>query len=249
MGVALLAGIVFVAFGVEAAMGFGCTVLAVTFAAPLFPLDRLLPLLVSLNLVVSTYIVLRHRAAVDWTILLGRLLPLMAVGMGAGMLAFRLASGRWLKLGFGLFVVVLAILELARMARRQGRVARPLGRWQSVAVLLGAGVTHGLYASGGPLAVFFASRQLSDKGQFRSTLSALWLVLNAILLGSFLAHGALGRQTLTSFLILLAPEGAGILAGEWLHGRVNEAAFRVLIFLLLLAGGMTLVASTLGDIP
>jgi uncharacterized membrane protein YfcA len=246
MALALLAVIVFFSFGIEAAMGFGCTVLAVTFAAHLFPLEQLLPVLVGLNLVVSVTIVVRHREAIEWRVLLRRIFPLMALGMPLGMAAFHLASGPLLKLGFGLFVVLLASVELQRLLRHRAEgtaLARPLGLWLGAAVLLGAGLTHGLYASGGPLAVYFSSRELRDKSSFRSTLSTLWLALNAILMVGYVVQGAVGRESLVSFALMLAPVVAGIFAGEWLHGRINERTFRLLVFVLLLAGGIVLVAA------
>lgn len=245
MDLALLAVIVFVAFGTEAAMGFGCNVLAVTLAVHLFPLELLLPVLVSLNLVVSTYIVLRHRAAIDWRVLLTRILPLMLLGMPAGMLLFHLGSGRALELGFGVFVASLAAIELARLHRGAGDEAPPLPTWKGVLVLLTGGVMHGLYASGGPLAVYFSSRQLPDKGPFRSTLSLLWLLLNLVLMGGYLLQGVLGAKVARMVGINLAPLVAGIWAGEWLHHRINQKTFRLLVFLLLFVGGIVLVTSSI----
>jgi uncharacterized membrane protein YfcA len=244
MAHALLALIIFFAFGIEAAMGFGCNVLAVTVAVHLYPLEQLLPVLVGLNLVVSLYIALRHRDAIDRALLLRRILPLMALGMPAGMAAFHLASGPHLKLGFGAFVVLIAAVELVRVARQSALESpRPLPTWQGVVVLLGAGLTHGLYASGGPLAVYFASRQPLDKRGFRSTMSTLWLLLNVILMCGYFARGAVGRETAVQIGLMLAPLVGGILAGEWFHGRIAERTFRVLVFALLLAGGVVLLTS------
>lgn len=243
----LLALIVFVAFGTEAAMGFGCNVLAVTLAVHLFPLDLLLPVLVSLNLVVSTYIVVRHRQAIDLRLLGARILPLMLLGMPAGMLLFRQGSSGALKLGFGAFVVVLAAIELVRLRLRPESEVSRLPVWKGAVVLLLGGLMHGLYASGGPMAVYFSSRELPDKARFRSTLSLLWLLLNLVLIGGYLWQGVLGRAALGHVALNLVPLCAGIWAGEWLHGRINQHTFRLLVFLLLLAGGMVLVVSTLGS--
>lgn len=245
MSQALLAMIVFVAFGTEAAMGFGCNVLAVTLAVHLFPLELLLPVLVSLNLVVSTYIVLRHRAAIDWRLLLSRILPLMLLGMPAGMLLFSAGSSGELKLGFGVFVVVLAAIELVRLRLDPAAQAPPLPLWKGALVLLTGGLMHGLYASGGPMAVYFSSRQLPDKGRFRSTLSLLWLLLNLVLMGGYLWQGVLVPRTAEMVGLNLLPLCLGIWAGEWLHGRINQNTFRLLVFLLLLAGGIVLVVSTI----
>jgi len=245
---ALLAAIVFLSFGIEAALGFGCNVLALTMAVHFYPLDTLLPVLVGLNLLVSAYIVLRHRRAIDWPVLLRRVLPLMLLGLPAGMLLLYAGSGGALKLGFGVFVVGLSLIELVRLliARRSAAPVRPLPTWQAVIVLLGGGLMHGLYASGGPMAVYFSSRALPDKGAFRATLSLLWLLLNLILMVGYVVRGMVTWETARLWALLLPALALGIVGGEWLHNKVDAWTFRLLIFALLLAGGSVLVASTGG---
>jgi uncharacterized membrane protein YfcA len=103
---------------------------------------------------------------------------------------------------------------------------------------------HGLYASGGPLAVYFSSRELPDKGQFRATLSLLWLLLNLILMAGYVIRGMVTWQTTRMSLLLLLPLGLGILAGEWLHRRVDAWTFRLLVFALLLGGGVVVVVGS-----
>ncbi|PIE19864.1 MAG: permease [Proteobacteria bacterium] len=239
-----LAMIVFAAFGIEAALGFGCNVLAVTVAIHLMPLEQLLPVLVSLNLLVSAWIAIRHREHVDRRALLTRILPLMLAGMPLGIFLFAFASGPWLKGGFGLFVLTLATVELSR-ALRASREARPipLSSGASAAVLVLGGLMHGLYASGGPMAVYHASRCVAGKRRFRSTLSALWLLLNLLLLASYAWRGALTVQTLRLAGPQLLPLGLGVAGGEALHARIDERAFRLLVFSLLAAGGLVLLLS------
>lgn len=238
---ALLALIVFCAYGIEAALGFGCTILAVTMAVHLYDLRVLLPVLVSLNLLLSAYIVLRHRDAVCWRLLLGRILPLMIVGMPAGMLLLSWGDGPYLKLGFGVFVVLLSAVELWRSRARARAATRPLTLPRAAAVLALGGLMHGLYASGGPMAVYFTSRESVDKRQFRSTLTLLWLLLNGILMVGYLYRGMVTMETARMSAILLVPLVAGIAAGEWFHGRVKEHTFRRLVFSLLLFGGLVLI--------
>lgn len=239
-----LAAIVLAAFGMEAAMGFGCNVLAVTLGVHLLPLGQLLPLLIVLNLVVSAFIAGRHRRLIGWRVLLTRVLPLMLAGLPGGLLLYAVAPEQWLKLGFGVFVVAISTLELLRL---RGAVAGspPLPGWAAVAALLGAGLLHGLYATGGPLAVYYAGRQLPDKGAFRATMSLLWLVLNGVMLATFVARGAAEAGTLKLAATMLPSLAAGIVGGEWLHGRLPELTFRRLVFALLLLGGAVLVLASL----
>jgi uncharacterized membrane protein YfcA len=244
---ALLAGIVFVAFLVEAAAGFGSVVVAMTVGALWFPVPSLLAWLVPVNLVLSVYLVLRGRAFLDWRFLGRRLLPLMAVGLAVGTLvASRAAEANWLKPAFGLFVVAVAGWQLrsSLVAQAEGR---PLAEPVRALALVSAGVIHGVYATGGPLAVFVAARELKDKGSFRATLSALWVALNLLVLPRLVVQGEVTGASLGTSALMLAPLALGILAGEWVHERLDENQFRVVVGALLLAAGAVLVVKSLSE--
>jgi uncharacterized membrane protein YfcA len=243
MTVALLALIVFSAFLVEATLGFGATIVTVTLGVFLYPIDVLLPAFVPINMLLSLYIVLRYRHAICWRLLLRRTVPMMALGMPAGMLLFHAGSSRLLKILFGAFVVGLSALELVRMTRHSQASPKPLKLSSQVLLLAAGGVVHGAYAAGGPMAVYVAGRELPDKRSFRSTLCMLWFVLNSALVVSYAVSGVLNSNTAHISLYLLAPLIAGLVAGEWFHDRVNAAAFRALVFMLLLVAGGILVAS------
>jgi uncharacterized membrane protein YfcA len=243
----LLAVIVFVAFLVEAAAGFGSVVVAMTVGALWWPVPQLLAWLVPVNLVLSVYLVARGRGALDWRFLGRRLLPLMAVGLAAGTaLAGRAAEAAWLKPVFGLFVVGVAGWQLARALSSQGEGA-PLPPMTRSLALLGAGVIHGVYATGGPLAVLVSARELKDKAAFRATLSALWVALNALVLPRLVAQGEVTAATLSTSALLLAPLALGIVAGEWVHHRLDERRFRLGVAGLLLVAGAVLTVGSLRE--
>jgi uncharacterized membrane protein YfcA len=227
------------AFTVEAAMGFGATVLAVTLGVHLFPLDQLLPVIVPLGLFLSATIAWRERAHIDWPLLLGRILPLMGVGLLAGILIFERASNEALRRVFGLFVVVLSSLELWRRWAAPQRPPEPLPPLRTGVTILGAGVIHGLYSSGGPLLVYALGKAQLPKRRFRATLSSVWLVMGSALSLAYLLNGHLDSGTMTATLALLPVLGIALLAGNWLHHRLDEERFRVLVYGLLLVAGLT----------
>lgn len=245
-GFLMLMAVVPFAFFVEAVTGFGSIILTVALAAHFYPLQGLLPVLLPVNVALSLYIVTRHHEAVDWSVLLKRILPLMALGLPLGLLTFHSQPGAWLQLGFALFVVALSALELARHAQVARGLPRPLHPALEGTLLLAGGVIHGLYATGGPLVVYVASRSLPDKRRLRSTLSALWLLLNTVLLSSYAFSGALSGQTLTLSALLLVPLALGLGVGEWVHPRMPQGVFRLLVFMVLLAAGALLAARSRG---
>jgi uncharacterized protein len=237
--------VVFAAHTAEAVTGFGGTVIAVALGAQLLPLDVLLPVLVPVNLLLSLYIVARHYRAVDFNLLGRRILPFMAVGVAVGLAVFNRVQSQSLKLFFGLFVAVLSALELLKFLRRRQSAPKPLAPWQAAAWLVSGGIIHGIYASGGPLVVYFAGRQIADKKVFRSTLSALWLLTSTVLVVNYTFTGRLTADTLKLSVLLLPALACSLAAGEWLHRRVDARTFRLVIYLLLLTAGVSLVAGSL----
>ena len=239
MTLALLALIVFAGFLTEATVGFGATVVTVALGAFLLPIPELLAAFVPVNVLLSAYFVVRYPRQVAVRLLFLRIVPLMAVGVVCGRVLTRVADDALLQVVFGWFVVAVSVAELARLARRSG-AGRPLPPAPASALLLLGGVVHGLFATGGPMAVYVAGRQIEDKGRFRATLAGLWLALNGLLVADFAAQGTLGADSVRTSAVLLAPLLAGLAAGEWLHTRVPPSLFRALLFVLLGAAGLLL---------
>lgn len=234
-----LALVVLAAFTVETALGFGATVVAVALGSFLAPIDTVLPAFVPLNIALSLYVAVRYRRDTDLRLLLRRIVPLMGLGMPAGIVLFKSLGSSRLQLAFGVFVALLSIGELLR-ARDPDRARPPLRPIVSGALLLAAGVIHGVFATGGPLTVYVTGRELSDKARFRATLSTLWLVLNVALVVSYAAGHQLGAGTLAISAALIVPLALGMALGEWAHRRVPAATFHKLVFTLLLGAGALL---------
>lgn len=233
--------VVFVAFVVEASIGFGSTVVTVALGALFVPVETILPAFVPLNLLMSIYLSRRYRRFIVWPLVLRRIIPMMLLGMPLGMLAFRRLGSGSLVFAFGAFVVALSVLELVR-AHGAGAAARPpLPRTLGGVLLVVAGVIHGAFATGGPLVVYVMGREVREKAAFRATLSLLWLVLNTVLLIGFLWSGKLDAATGLTTAWLLIPLGVGLVVGERLHHRIPEARFRTAMFSLLTVAGVVLM--------
>jgi uncharacterized membrane protein YfcA len=240
--VIVLALIVFAGVAVGATAGFGAAVVSVSLAAQLRPIDEVLAIFIPVNVLLSAYIVVRYRHAVDVRFLLRRVLPFMGAGVAAGVALFQLRHLGFLKPAFACFVVLLALIELARRGRPP---PSPLSRTTSAATLAGAGVIHGLFACGGPLAVYAIGREILEKGRFRATLSTLWLIFNVVLVSSYLAGGGIDPATLGESALLCPSLLLGVLAGEQLHDRVSADRFRQVVSLVLLAAGVALLVRSI----
>jgi hypothetical protein len=237
-----LAGIVFVAFTTEATAGFGSSIITLTVGSLLYSIPALLPIAVPLNLSLVAYIVARHRSHIAWRFLLSRVLPLMFAGAAVGYAISNAVTGPRLQLAFGAMVVVLSVVELVRLIRPGIGATTALPGPVAAAVIVAAGIIHGIYATGGPLLVYAIGRSELPKRELRSTLAAIWLCLNIGLVTAFAIGGRIGRTELEAVGMLLPVVIAAIALGELLHDRIPERPFRILVFALLLcAGTMILV--------
>lgn len=238
----ILAPVVTLAFVVEATAGFGATVVCVTLATHFLPLEYVLAVFLPLNVVLSSTISVRNRAHIDWGVLKRDVASVMLPGMCVGMTLFAFREHTWIRGTFAALVVMLATQELLRLHRNLPGDTAPLANSRRISALFGAGLVHGLFASGGPLLVYVVGRELHDKARFRATLSAVWLGLNAVLLARYLMAGTLTRETLTVSAVLLVPLGVGLFVGDAIHHAVDPRKFRLGVFILLFVAGASLLA-------
>src|SRR5688572_463700 len=110
--------VVAIAFSVEAALGFGATLVAVALGALIMPIEQLLPALVPLNVALSLSIALRNRDAISWPTLTKDIAPRMLLGLPLGLFVFRAFSSTHLRAALGALVIALAIAHFVRAHAR-----------------------------------------------------------------------------------------------------------------------------------
>lgn len=237
MGVVLLV-VVFFAQVMETTIGFGATVIALSIGAQFVPLRELVVALVLIALVQSTWLAVRGRRSIEWRVILTRILPGVAIGFPVGIFGGAFWDESVLKMILGMLVVLVSLKELFLLVRK--RESRGGSVWSNGAFLAGGGFFHGLFATGGPLIVLYASRRLPEKGRFRATLAVLWLTLNSVLLGSFLVQGRVEASSVLQAALFLPALAGGLLLGEILHARAPEKLFRACVHALLFVIGVLL---------
>jgi uncharacterized protein len=236
----LLAGLViFLTHALEAVTGFGCTVLALPFIAALFGLKSGVMTLTILAWALALYIVVTKRRDIQWK-QFGVILAFVLAGLPIGMYLFRHVDAAPLKKALAIFIILassaqLLVYFLPRLAQR--RLPKPIG----FLLLFLGGIVHGLFSSGGPLVVLYASGALPDKGKFRATLCLLWATLNSVLLVSYIASSSISPVTTRNTLFMLPFLAAGIAVGEWAHRRVKPEAFKLIVFSTLLVTGFIML--------
>jgi hypothetical protein len=231
---------------VEAVAGFGGTVLALSLGARWFGIEALLAWFLPLNLGLSAALALRGRTSIAWRTLGTAILPMILVGLAGGTALAWVIEAERAKALFAGLVIVVAVLEIAAQLRR-ARGAPPRPELPPVAqrgLLLGAGVIHGLFATGGPLAVAVIARMLPTKAALRATLAVMWFTLNVIVITRLAVRGHVDATSLGGSLRLVPAMAVGMALGELVHVRVSERGFRSAVAgLLLLTGALLLHAA------
>lgn len=232
---------ILLSYTVEAITGFGSLVIALSLGALMLPINQMMPVVVPLNVLMTGYLVWRNRRHIYWPVLLKLILPLMLLGTLAGYGLRPWLGDSLLKLLFGALVLWFASRELWRMYRNIQVVPHTL--MLSRVLTFGAGITHGLFASGGPLLVYSLGGIDLDKSRMRATLLVVWFTLNGCLSVLFLFDGTL-IPSLSRTVFYLPLLIVGVVLGEYLHHRLNEQRFRQLIYGLLVITGALLMIKT-----
>jgi uncharacterized membrane protein YfcA len=194
-------------------------------------------LIIAFGLIVQGYSVWKLRRALDWK----RLLPFVigaAAGVPVGVTILTWANPAHVRAGVGVFLVLYSLYALFRPAMnpvKAGGVAADAG----VGFL--NGVLGGMTGLAGILVTIWCGLRGWPKDVQRTVFQPVAVaifLMSALWIG---AKGAITADTIKLFLIGLP----ALLAGNWLglrlFGRLDEAAFRKIVLILLLASGVVLI--------
>ena len=245
MGTATVLGIgliVLVGYFQNAVTGFGGTVLSLPFVAMLVDLKTAVPALVVQAWAVGLMVTIESRRHIVWREYL-KLTLLMVAGLPVGIWVMGFMPEGPLKIFLGVFCIMVGVYGLFHPVPAPSADASALKRWGLAALLPLAGMVHGAFATGGPLAVVYAARAIPDKSLFRVTLSMLWLTLNTIMVTQFAIGGRYSGETLTLAGACLPFTVLGFIGGTMAHYRLNEVLFRRIVYSILIAAAAGLLMS------
>lgn len=216
------------------------------FSIMLVGFDVARPILNVLGIVASVIIVAQKRQFVNKKELL-KITCIMLAGMVPGFLIinhFSVNSGVLYKT-LGIIVIGFTALGIIR-SRRQGKnnVKKQKRLFIDIVMyglLLLSGIVHGMFVCGGPLLVVYANDKLKDSDEFRSTVSAVWIVLNSINMFTDIGAGRFNGNTVILLLISTAVLFLAMLIGNLIYKHMNKKAFMVLTYTLMAISGVSLL--------
>ncbi len=236
----LLCFFIFLSYTTEAITGFGSIIIAVALGANFYSIAEILPLVVPLNLVLSSYFVVRYFKLIDHKLLFIYILPIMGGGTLLGYYLIRFIEGDTLKIIFGVLVIALALREIYKFFKKSKNIQKkPL--IYRLFWILSSGIIHGIYGSGGPMLVYALSGSSHNKGTFRATLSAVWFIMNSLLTIIYIYNAQINTNNIDSLIFIFPIVLVGIILGEFLHNCINEKKFKLIVYCLLLLSGLLLL--------
>lgn len=239
MNTALSLAILFTGAFIQGLTGFGYSLFSLPLLASLMPVSAAVPMLCVTGVFLNLIVFIRARKNLD----IKRILPLLisgAAALPAGIWLLRTADESALKIGVGILVILSSIIYLSgfRITVKREKLAMiPVG---FLSGLLNGATTF----SGPPVILFFANQRVA-KHQFRASLAAYFLLLNAIAVPAFIAGGLLTGETALNTLYLFPAVISGVLFGVRVADVVSEERFR---FAALIALGVLGVFSVISGL-
>ncbi len=231
---------------VQSTLGFGFTLLAVSFFLLILQSATAIQLLIVLNLAVSLWVVrgLWRKVPRDlWLKLVGG----ATVGFPAGLALFNYASVDQLKVVVAAAILVFVpLLAFRHPSEPEKGASRPIYRSSSsvgVGILAGAMTTS--LGMPGPALVLYLTSLGADKDALRAiSLTFFAVAYAAALLLQAVAIGVEGEVWMMA-VVLVPVAAVGAQLGHWLSQRVTESTFRRAVLLLLGATGVYTLLTTL----
>lgn len=193
-------------------------------------------LIVGYGFVTQGYGVWALRHAVRWRsaapFIIGGLM-----GVPAGTMLLTYIDPAYMRIGVGILLVVYSIYSLARPAIKLAH--------EGVAAEVGVGFLNGLLAGltglVGIVVVIWCQLRNWPKDVQRAIFQPVLLATILTSTVSLSAAGAVTAETMKLYLLGLPCMLAGTWVGLKSYGRLNDAAFRKIILLLLLVSGLSLI--------
>lgn len=227
--------------------GFAGTILAMPPSIMLVGYDVAKPILNVLAIFSGFYVFAGNYKKIAWKEL-ARIVVVMALGIfGAVFIkGFFVGKEHLLYKLLGLMVIALSVQGFYKLIRKpeDKPAAKEQGSGSNIgnyALLVLAGIIHGLFVSGGPLLTGYMTRRIKDKSVFRATISTVWVFLNTLVLLEDIQAGLWVPSTIKSLLISIPFLLGGMFIGSKLVARMSQAVFMKLTYILLFISGLSLL--------
>lgn len=193
-------------------------------------------LIVGYGLVTQSYGIWKLRHALNWRMVLPFIIG-TALGVPVGTMLLTYLDPAWLRTGVGLLLVLYSVYGLARP------VFKPVPSATAADVAIGVlnGLVGGLTGLAGIVVVIWCQLRGWPKDVQRNVFQPVLFASMIITITALSLAGAVTVETVKLYVLGLPFLVAGLWSGFKLYGKLDDATFRRVILLLLLAAGLSLI--------
>lgn len=224
---------------IQCVTGFAGTVLAMPVSVILVGFGTAKPILNIMGLLASVWVAAFNFRNINRKEF-AKIMGIMFIGMAAGIYIrpYFESNVSLLYKTLGAIVILFAVMNAVKFytGKEEKHIPEPL----SIVLLLVAGTVHGMFVCGGPLLVTYAGEKMRDKNEFRATLSAVWVVLNSIILATDIHAGYFNGNVIKLTVISTAVLAAALVLGNLIAKKLSRSVFLQLTYILMLISGILL---------
>lgn len=225
---------------IQCITGFAGTVLAMPPSIMLVGYETAKPILNVLGIVASAGVVGTNFRSINKKEFI-KITLVMLVGIVGGIFIsgyFSLYADILYKV-LGAAVIIFAIMNFIKTFRK--KQDKNKSAFLLTVLLVLSGLIHGIFVCGGPLLVSYASSKLKDTNEFRATLSAVWIVLNGVILFSDIKSGYFTAPTVKLLLISIAVLTVTVISGNLIAKKLSKSTFLIITYILMIISGISLL--------
>lgn len=226
---------------IQGITGFAGTVLAMPVSVILVGFETAKPILNVLGILAGIYVVATSYKSIDKKEF-QKTVCVMLIGIVAGVFLKSLFTGNpsLLYKILGTVVILVGLSGVFKLFIKKGGEEKPQNSLISYSLLVSSGIVHGMFVCGGPLLVSYLTGRLKDKQSFRATISAVWVVLNTIIMLDDIKSGYFNSELLILLGFSCIFLFLGMVIGNILYKKMSRELFMKITYVLLVISGLSL---------
>ncbi len=181
----------------------------------------------------------KERKNLDWSMCVPLTLLLLA-GSIPGILFLKNADAGFVKIIFGIWVIVIGLDSLLS---KDGYKGRP-SKWQLLLIGIVSGIGCGVFGVGALLSAY-VSRSTKDSHAFKGNICFVFFAENSVRMLIYICYGIITMATVKKVLVLIPFMLIGLFAGMKSSSVLDEKVAKKIVIIMLIISGVALIISNL----
>ena len=230
--------VVALAVFIQSVAGFGGNLLAMPLGIVLVGVGVAKPIMTIVACITGIMVTVTEWRNINKKELL-KMLAVMFFGVLLGLWLFGSVSLDFLLIIYAVVLILIGCKKL--FFENEKDLPVPL-QWASLAI---AGIMQGLFVSGGSFLMVYAVAKLKKKEAIRSTVNAVWAILNIFLIATYQADGTLTADIWKMAAICVVPTLLAVFGARAVVKKIDQKTFLKIAYVILIASGAVLLISNL----